>query len=50
MTKPEKRKRIKLEISKTLLIQIIQTAKDGESIEDTLNELLRKGLEAEGKL
>jgi hypothetical protein len=46
----EKRKRIKITIDKALLIAIIQTAKDGETLDDRLNALMKKGLEAEGKL
>jgi 3-deoxy-D-manno-octulosonate 8-phosphate phosphatase KdsC-like HAD superfamily phosphatase len=39
----QKRKRIKLTISKALLIKIIETAKDGQSLDDRINELLVKG-------
>jgi hypothetical protein len=49
MTKPEKRKHIKITISKSLLIQIIQTAKEGQLLDDRINELLLKGIEAQAK-
>jgi hypothetical protein len=46
----EKRRRVKITLPKTLLIQIINATEDGKSVEDTFNLLLRKGLEADGKL
>jgi hypothetical protein len=46
----EKRKRIKIVMDKTLLIAIIEATPDGESVENTFNTLLKKGLQSEGKL
>jgi hypothetical protein len=43
-------KRIKLEIPKSLLISIINTMDNGESLENYLNKLLLAGLKSEGKL
>lgn len=46
MTETEKPQVFQLEIPKPLLISIIMTLKDGESLDDRLTELLKEGLEA----
>jgi hypothetical protein len=46
----EKRRRIKITIDKFLLMLIIDTTENGQSLDDRITELLKKGLEATGKL
>jgi hypothetical protein len=46
----EKRKRVKITMDKFLLMSIIDTMENGQSLDSRITELLKEGLKATGKL